>query len=120
MRFEGQLIQVAILELNLCLRLSLLSPEKGHWAANLQVGEQSLRVVEIYDYLCFHKVWHASVLVDATGVKTRTSPGCVSTRDYYNADVFLEELNGFTTAAVTLNYWGKPLVRDTLEQEVLQ
>ena len=78
MLFEGQLVQVALLELDLGLRLGLLGPEEGHRAASLQVGEQRLTVVEIYDDLCFYKVRNASVLVDAAGVETRTGPGCVS------------------------------------------
>ena len=76
--FEGQLVQVALLELDLSLRLGLLGPEEGHRAASLQVGEKRLTVVEIYDDLRFYKVRNASVLVDAAGVETRAGPGCVS------------------------------------------
>ena len=78
MLLKGQLVQVALLELDLGLCFGLLGPEEGHRAASLQVGEQRLTVVEIYDHLCFYKVRHASILIDATGVETRAGPGCVS------------------------------------------
>ena len=79
MSLEGQLVQVALFELDLGFRFGLLGPEEGHRAANLQVGKQGLVAVEIYDDLCFYEVRYASVFVDAARIETRTGSGRVAT-----------------------------------------